>query len=299
MSERDSFLAAHHHVRGERLTFNYIVYGAEVFIDPGELGDFYLIQMPYSGSATIKSGNKEFLSTPDNPSLFNPGVPSRMQWAHGCAQRVLQIPRSFAVDYAEQVLDRKLGPVIFDPEVKASAVESMKWMTISNALFDVADGMPSDAKPMATLEDETQIVDLLLQAQPSNVSAFFEQPLADVGQAYVRRADDFIRANCDLPVTLLDISEAAGVSGRALQLAYQKRFGRTPMHALALERLRRVRSELMVSRDTQSVTDIALKWGFNHLGRFSAAYRQQFGEYPKETMDKSLRRLSTTVSHFG
>ncbi|MFY8217090.1 MAG: helix-turn-helix domain-containing protein [Chthoniobacterales bacterium] len=29
-----------------------------------------------------------------------------------------------------------------------------------------------------------------------------------------------------------------------------------------------------------SVTDAAMAWGFNHLGRFSAEYRQFFGELP-------------------
>ena len=29
-----------------------------------------------------------------------------------------------------------------------------------------------------------------------------------------------------------------------------------------------------------TVTDIALQWGFGHLGKFSVAYKQRFGESP-------------------
>jgi AraC-like DNA-binding protein len=33
-----------------------------------------------------------------------------------------------------------------------------------------------------------------------------------------------------------------------------------------------------------SVTDIALRWGFNHLGRFSQLYRERYGEKPLATL---------------
>jgi AraC family ethanolamine operon transcriptional activator len=37
----------------------------------------------------------------------------------------------------------------------------------------------------------------------------------------------------------------------------------------------------------ENVTAIALKWGFNHIGRFSLTYRARFGESPSRTL---LRR---------
>ncbi|MBO0983539.1 helix-turn-helix domain-containing protein [Rathayibacter sp. SD072] len=36
---------------------------------------------------------------------------------------------------------------------------------------------------------------------------------------------------------------------------------------------------------TVTVADIAHRWGFAHLGRFSASYAQRFGENPKSTLD--------------
>jgi len=44
------------------------------------------------------------------------------------------------------------------------------------------------------------------------------------------------------------------------------------------------REELTRPGPTTTVTDVALKWGFNHLGRFSGFYTRQFGEAPSETL---------------
>ena len=47
----------------------------------------------------------------------------------------------------------------------------------------------------------------------------------------------------------------------------------------------RARDELLISRpeDTR-VTDIAMRWGFQHLGRFCQIYKRRFGETPTATL---------------
>lgn len=49
-------------------------------------------------------------------------------------------------------------------------------------------------------------------------------------------------------------------------------------------RLEKVRDELKTARTGQSVADIALKWGFSHLGRFASEYRARYGELPSGTL---------------
>jgi transcriptional regulator GlxA family with amidase domain len=59
----------------------------------------------------------------------------------------------------------------------------------------------------------------------------------------------------------------------------------TPMTYLRRVRLERARQDLQ--ENSGSVSDIANRWGFSNLGRFSHAYREQFGETPSATLRKA------------
>ncbi|WP_264933621.1 helix-turn-helix domain-containing protein [Streptomyces sp. A012304] len=50
-------------------------------------------------------------------------------------------------------------------------------------------------------------------------------------------------------------------------------------------RLGRVHAELLTG--ATGVTEVAGRWGFTHLSRFSAAYRRRFGAAPSETLARS------------
>jgi hypothetical protein len=66
----------------------------------------------------------------------------------------------------------------------------------------------------------------------------------------------------------------------------------SPVRYLRSARYVRVREALSRAEPEQSVTEIALRWGFTHMGGFSVEYRKRFGESPSET----LRRRKITVA---
>jgi transcriptional regulator GlxA family with amidase domain len=96
------------------------------------------------------------------------------------------------------------------------------------------------------------------------------------------------------------VAELAGkvsVSARSLQQGFRRSLHTTPMAYLRLVRLEKVRDDLSLSAPASvTVTEIATRWGFVHLGRFAAAYRAAFGEPPSETLRTARAQHSTSYS---
>jgi AraC-like DNA-binding protein len=107
----------------------------------------------------------------------------------------------------------------------------------------------------------------------------------------VRAAIDFMQANLHLPLTVTEIAGAAGVSVRSLQAAFQQFRDATPVAYLRRIRLDAVHKELSAPVNTLPVNEVALKWGFTHMGRFAAQYRTAYGRHPSETA-RAARRMA-------
>jgi transcriptional regulator GlxA family with amidase domain len=90
--------------------------------------------------------------------------------------------------------------------------------------------------------------------------------------------------NADTPITMSDVAAHLGVSLRSLQAGFRQWRNATPNAYLRQVRLRLVREELLRSDQDASVTTVAMRHGFMHLGRFSAQYRAAFGEGPRATL---------------
>lgn len=101
----------------------------------------------------------------------------------------------------------------------------------------------------------------------------------------LRKAAAFIEANAAADLTIAEIAEAARVTPRAVQLAFQRYWGMTPMAYLRSVRLRHARADLQRGdRESTSVTEVALRWGFHSPSRFAAYYREAFDEMPNATL---------------
>jgi AraC-like DNA-binding protein len=93
---------------------------------------------------------------------------------------------------------------------------------------------------------------------------------------------DWIKDNCLEPITLSDLEERSGYSGRSLQRVFQKRFGCGPMQWLRTQRIHAARCRLEVAPFGTQVKDIAMECGYTSMSAFSRDYKQVFGTTPKQ-----------------
>jgi len=85
--------------------------------------------------------------------------------------------------------------------------------------------------------------------------------------------------------SITDICATTDVSERTLQYAFRSTMKLTPIAYLRTLRLNRVRAELLIALPAHTtVTRVAMRWGFVHLGEFSQEYKRLFGQRPSETL---------------
>jgi len=103
--------------------------------------------------------------------------------------------------------------------------------------------------------------------------------------ATLRRAIAFIDEFAGHDISAVDIAAGAHVTLRAVQHAFQRQLGTTPMAYLRRVRLERARQELRAASPAHvTVTEIANRWGFPSPSRFTAHYRAAYGELPRDTL---------------
>ncbi len=100
-----------------------------------------------------------------------------------------------------------------------------------------------------------------------------------------RSSRTFIEENLQNAVRLQDLCTYTGVSLRTLQRSFEAYFQMSPLNYIKVRRLNAVRRELVSANpSSMSVTSLATKYNFLHLGRFSVDYRAHFAESPSETL---------------
>ena len=99
----------------------------------------------------------------------------------------------------------------------------------------------------------------------------------------LRRAEAYLEANPTPTLRIDDLCTAACTSVATLERSFREVLGVTPRRYLTLRRLARVRSDLLNGDPNESITEVAMRWGFFHLGRFAQEYGQLYHERPSQT----------------
>lgn len=113
-----------------------------------------------------------------------------------------------------------------------------------------------------------------------------ERVRASVARTMIaKRAQEFIHDNYQSAIRIEDLCHVTNSSIRTLQKCFKYYFGITISDYLKTVRLEAARRELAATDPSHiTVTKIALRNGFRHLGRFSVEFRRRYGESPSETL---------------
>lgn len=224
------------------------------------------------GSRTVTTRTGEAVALPADTPARLPG------WSSDCEILGLRIDRDYLARESERILARK--GVELPLHIDLTTAAGRAWFALARSTFEQArdgDGHLYRDPRMAASLASTLVTGLLLTAIP-------EEPRSVMGTRPrpVRRVIDAIEADPARPWAPADLAEIGGVSVRRLQQAFREHVGKSPLGYVHEIRLERVRADLLAG-DGESVTDVAMRWGVSHMGRFAAAYRCRYGELPSET----------------
>lgn len=288
----DGFSARHNCAAFDGFSINYVAYGGSVGIDPGCLERFFLVQIPLTGTAHIRTGMTELDAAPERTaSLLSPTIPTRMMW-RDCAQAILLLDRRMVEQRAAALSGRASGTVEFDPVIDLEAPAGQALRRGLAELMLLAERLGPSGRLSATAMADWRelLLDHLLNGQRHGLSdaiATFSGRAERLPRA-LRAARDHLAGNAGEPLDLAQLACASGIGIRALQLGFRRHFGQSISEMLLDMRLAALHARLTQGSPDASITDIAFDLGFTHLGRMAGAYREKFGETPSATLRRRM-----------
>ena len=289
----DGFDARHNHAEVAGFSLDFVQYGSEVLIDPGYLNAFYLLQLPLSGSATIRCGTEIVASDRNTGSIISPTLATSMVWNAGCKKLIVKLPRTAVEQTFESLVGTDLSkPIEFSSAFPMDSAGGARFRALVEFIRADLEGDGSLlSNRIIAAQMREMLITSLLRVQPHSHRQALIVPASPAAPRYVKRAEDYMAAQIDQPITIDDLVAVTGVSARTLHQGFRRFRDTTPMVALRRMRLDRVRAALQAREPGKTVTSIALEWGFGHLGRFSIDYFKRFREYPSQTLKGPSARL--------
>ncbi len=281
-SRRSAFHAVQDEWRVGRVRVHQLKYGADVRIEAAPLHDSVLISTPVRGVLTVVTEGIEHRYGPGEVVAIGPDHSFGLHWEGDCELRTVQVDRTIlgsrgsSADTSSAHLPSQHG---------ASPTNACMWHTLTSLLESQATSESSTPLLVDRLEDLVAAAILTHHAsQPTDREERWRAP------RHLQEAIAFIEAHADRPLAPADMAAAAHMSIRAFQYGLRRYTGFTPSEFLRGIRLERAHQDLVEADCAETtVAEIAHRWGFNNLGRFSRYYAERFGALPSETLRSSRR----------
>ncbi len=246
--------------------------------------DAQLLFVMTGGSANVKHKGEMFDISTTTGLMRDARIPlSACQ--DSFSSFVLPLPNTLLKRHAVTLQGRDVcdADIRFDA---ALGLSTPNGRHLRNTVHYIADALDGPLHGSDNLILSNALRDLLLTSVLALSPGFLEQtqPSNRIVPYYVKRARDYIHAHAATSITLETLANHAGCGYRTLQIAFNDAYGMSPMTYVKHVRLSLAHEDLRTAPDGVSVREIALKWGFTHMGWFSKKYLEQFGVLPSRTL---------------
>ncbi len=261
-------------------------YGAEVSVDPGCLKGYFLLVLPTQGKAEFHFDGRRIEVSPREAFIISPDKRFHFRASHDYEQVLLRLNRHAMDDAWCRLTAQDHAPSLFFDAV--ISLHSPGWQALIPMLQWVGrcanlgqGNSPAQAALLA--QTEVLLATTLLLHQPHNMAAQLWPAPPPSASSAIRRAQAYMLEHLGERLPVASVASHCGLSVRRLQALFQDECRLSPLQWLRHQRLLAARLNLQTAERNEKIADVAMRYGFSHLGEFSQAYREAFGETPQQT----------------
>jgi AraC-like DNA-binding protein len=272
-----------HGLRLGPVTVGEVRYGSDVYVTSSDLETAYHVLVPISGAVQSRQLGHVVAADPSRAAVLQPVGDVELAWAADCRMISVKVDRAALEREVDAALGRQVtSPMPLGASFSTGSGPGRSWAALVRLLLEELRGPDG-------LVDRPQIArhwqELLLSGLALTVEhPYSHEPVARRPRT-VKRTLDAMHADPSRQFTATELAAIAGVGIRVLQESFKQHVGMSPLTYLRRLRLDGVHRELSRGDQWQvSVSEVAARWGFTHLGRFAGAYRARFGVSPSQTL---------------
>jgi AraC-like DNA-binding protein len=269
------------------LTVGEISYGIDMHLTIADLETSYHVLAPLTGTLRSRHRGALVLADPTRAAVYRPVGAIDLDWPGDCRLLSVKVDRAALERELDAALDQRIvSPLLLGASFDLVDGPGRTWaalVRLMHAELTAEDGLAAQPRMAARWRD------MLVSGLALTVEhPYGEEPSGMQGPRRprtVKRALDAMHAEPWRPFTVTDLAAVAGVGVRVLQEAFRQHVGVSPLAYLRRLRLDGVHADLSRADPWQvSVSEVAYRWGFTHLGRFAGVYRARYGEPPSQTL---------------
>ncbi len=251
--------------------------------------EHYAVMVPISGAFQVEYGHFHQATSTGEMVVFSPERHLTLTQGPGCQRITVYVPSDMVHSRLEQLLGRPVGQRLeFDHAPNAFRNGGRYLLHSLDHVFQAFSNAAALNSP--TREGYEQFMEelldhMLLSLRHNYTSALTKRVPVHNLPGDVIRALEYIHTHTDGDVTLGSLINISGVPGRTLIHHFNRFLGTSPVRYARFNRFEMVNTELRNSHDPDAtVSSVANKYGFRHMGRFAVEYRRLFGELPSQTL---------------
>lgn len=284
----------HHQARLRAITLNATDYGnpyGRISINVPGTEEFFFVQLSLAGHAMITNEKRSFDLSPGFLCVIGGSSPAQQMLDRDYKHFTVKVSKSdLEAVLADELGYKPKGLEFLPTPVRLGGDAAAFAHLIRTICDDIDGGLTAYTHPRVYDAVEEMLKRLLLAAVPHNYSDLFNTAARGPAPYYLRRVEEYIHEHATEAISLSDLIDAAGVSGRSLHSSFRRFRDDTPMGYLKKYRLDLAHRQLKTGVEQGlTVTEVAFASGFTHLSKFARDYFERFNERPSSTLKRMGR----------